>query len=230
MIPPTLVLERFRPSVLERFHDLTRAVLRAYVATLPFLRLRVEGSAARSGGPCVLVANHQSWLDPIVMMSLEPRLSGPARSYNFRVPILRTILRLTGFHRADAGELPSLDRLREAAELVIRRRGGLLFFPEGTRSRSGEIGAFHRGAFRAAVDHDLPIQPVLIEGLHRVLPPGHLLVQTPRRAPVTVRYLEPLYPPYGTGVRRDVVRALAARVRERMVDELARMREQGELS
>jgi 1-acyl-sn-glycerol-3-phosphate acyltransferase len=224
VIPPTLLLARRWPSVRERFSDVTRVALRGYVRILPFLRLRVEGDEKRLSGSRILVANHQSWLDPLVLMSLEPRLAGPARSYNFRVPIMRTILRLAGFHRADAGEPPSLDRLSEAARRADHEAGGLLFFPEGTRSRTGAIGPFHRGAFRAAVDHGLPIQPVVIEGLDRVLPPGRLIVRLPGRPVVRVRYLAPLHPPYGEGLRRDVVRALASRVRELMVDELSRMR------
>jgi 1-acyl-sn-glycerol-3-phosphate acyltransferase len=224
VVPPTLVLSRPWPAVRDRFSDVTSAVLRLYVRTLPFMRLRVEGGGRRRVGPRIVVANHQSWLDPIVLMSLERRLAGPARGYNFRVPIMRTILRLAGFHPADAGEPASLEHLHEAARRAVQRGGGLLFFPEGTRSLTGAIGPFHRGAFRTAVDHGLPIQPVLIEGLDRVLPPGRLVAQTPGRPVVRVRYLEPIEPPYGVGVRREVVRALAARARDLMVAELARMR------
>jgi 1-acyl-sn-glycerol-3-phosphate acyltransferase len=88
----------------------------------------------------------------------------------------------------------------------------------------GEIGPFHRGAFRAAVDNDLPIQMVVIEGLDTVLPPGHAITPVLGRYPARIRYLEPLHPPYGSGHRRDVVRSLAEQVRNTLVDELARMR------
>jgi 1-acyl-sn-glycerol-3-phosphate acyltransferase len=74
------------------------------------------------------------------------------------------------------------------------------------------------------VDHDLPIQPVVIDGLDRVLPPGHLIAQAPGRYPVTVRYLAPIEPPFEGGTRRDVVRSLADRVRDALIAELARLR------
>ena len=51
----------------------------------------------------VLVANHQSFLDPILLMGIEPRLSGPARGYLMRTPFLRTILRTAGFYEAESG-------------------------------------------------------------------------------------------------------------------------------
>ena len=65
---------------------------------------------------------------------------------------------------------------------------------------------------------------LLLEGLDRLLPPGQLLIREPRQVSVRVRYLKPIEPPYGDGVRRDVVRALAGRVRTLLVDELERLR------
>jgi 1-acyl-sn-glycerol-3-phosphate acyltransferase len=224
VIPAALLLSRPWPGIRERFNDLTHAILRLYIRTLLILRLRVEGEEHRLRGPRILVANHQSWLDPIVMISLERGLAGPARRYMFRVPVVRSIIDIAGFFPSDIGEISSLEPMNRCALTAIERGGGLLFFPEGTRSRTGEIGPFHRGAFRAAVDHDLPIQPVVIDGLHRVLPPGHLIAQTPGRCPVRVRYLAPIEPPFEGGTRREVVRALADRVHDALVEELARIR------
>jgi 1-acyl-sn-glycerol-3-phosphate acyltransferase len=143
-----------------------------------------------------------------------------------RVPILGTVIRLMGFFDADTSESAVIDAMNRAAERASSRGGGLLFYPEGTRSAIGEIGSFRRGAFRAAVDHDLPIQPVVIEGLDTVLPPGHVIAAVLGRYPVRIRYLEPLHPPYGTSPRRDVVRGLAEQVRNTLVVELARMRDE----
>jgi 1-acyl-sn-glycerol-3-phosphate acyltransferase len=224
IVPPTLLLHRFRPGVRDRFGSLTRSLLRLYLRSLLFVRFEVDGIEGRLRGPRIVVANHQSFLDPILMIGLEPGLGGPIRSYIYRVPVLGTIVRLAGFYPFDVGELPSLEQLHRSAEEARERGRGLLFFPEGTRTRTGEVGPFHRGAFRAAVDHDLPLQPVVIEGFDRVLPPGKLLPQQLHRFPVRVRYLEPVEPPYGDGVRRDVVRALAGRVRSLLVDELERLR------
>ena len=222
--PSTLLLLPVWPGVQEHFATLTRLALRAYVNHLSFVRLCVEGAENRLDGPRILVANHQSRLDSPVLLALEPRLCGPVRGYMLRVPIVGTVIRLMGFFDADAGESAVLASIDRAADRARSRGGGLLFYPEGTRSEMGEIGSFHRGAFRAAVDHDLPIQPVVIEGLDTVLPPGHVISPVPGRHCVRIRYLEPLHPPYGTGRRRDVVRGLAEQVRNALVDELARMR------
>lgn len=222
--PLTLLLLPVWPGIREHFAALTRFALRAYVGCLPFVRICVEGAEHRLDGPRILIANHQSRLDSPVLLALEPRLCGPVRGYMLRVPILGTVIRLVGFFDADASESAVVDAMNLAAERARSRGGALLFYPEGTRSESGEIGPFHRGAFRAAFDHDLPIQPVVIEGLDAVLPPGHMIAAVFGRYPARVRYLEPLHPPYGTGLRRDIVRDLAEQVRNTFVAELAQMR------
>jgi len=228
-IPLTLVLSRFRPSIRDRFNDGTQLVLGAYIKRLPFIKLDVDRSRRiSSDGSLVLVMNHQSFLDPIVMLSLEPRLSGPARGYMFRVPIVRSVLKLGRFFLSDSGEPAPLDRMREGVQEALDRRGKLLFFPEGSRTRTGEIGDFHHGAFRMAVEFQLPIQPVVTDGLHRVLPPGSLILQVRERHPVQVRYLDPIEPPYGDGPQRRVVRDLAQQVRLSMFEELKALRRERE--
>ena len=228
VVPLTWLAMRVWPDARVRFADLTREALRLYVAGIPFARIHVEGAEKRLEGPRILVANHQSRLDTPVLLGLEPRLGGAVRGYMLRVPIIGSVIRLVGFFDADVPEAEVLESMRRAAEHARATDGALLFYPEGTRSKTGEIGPFRRGAFRAAVDHGLPIQPVVIEGLDTVLPPGHWITPVHGRYPVRIRYLEPLHPPYGDGIKRDVVRALCDRVRTRLVDELARMRAERE--
>ena len=222
VVPPWLLVSRFRPGARTRLADFLAAWLRLYVRLLPFMKVRVDGRERRCAGPCVLVANHQSFLDPIVVMGIEPRVSGPARPYLFQPPGLGAVLRAVRFHPAEVGSPASLERMREACREARERGGALLFFPEGTRSRDGRIGPFHRGAFRVALDEGMPIQPLVIDGLHHVLPP-HTNVSRGWRYPVHLRYLVPLEPPFAGGPRRQLVRDLAERAREAMVDELARM-------
>ena len=228
-IPLTLVLSRFWPGVRDHFNDGTQLILGAYIKRLPFIELEVDRSRRiSSDGSIVLVMNHQSFLDPIVMLSLEPRLSGPARGYMFRVPIVRSVLKLGRFFLSDSGEPAPLDRMREGVQEALDRRGALLFYPEGSRTRTGEIGDFHHGAFRMAVEYQLPIQPVVTDGLNRILPPGSLILQTLGRQPVQVRYLDPIEPPYGEGPQRRVVRDLSERVRLSMLEELKGLRRERE--
>ena len=224
IIPLTIVLSRFWPKARDLFTDCTQAALGIFIRLLPFMKLSVDRSRRLCDGSRVLVVNHQSWLDPIVMLSLEHRLSGPARGYLFRTPIIRSVLKLGRFYLSDGGQPAPLDRMRQGAEEALDHRGTLLFYPEGTRTKTGAIGDFHLGAFRMAVEYKLPIQPVVIDGLDQVFPPGSVIVQTQGKYLVRVRYLDPVEPPYGEGPQRRVVRELAQQVRLSMIDELARLR------
>jgi 1-acyl-sn-glycerol-3-phosphate acyltransferase len=225
LAPLTLLVQPLWRAAPDHYAAFTRRILRLYVTHLPFARFEIEGAERRLTGPRILVLNHQSRLDSPVLLGLEAQSFGPIRGYMLRVPLVGRAIRLIGFFDADA-DLATLDAMNHAAARTRACDGALLFYPEGTRSKTGEIGPFRRGAFRAAYDHGLPIQPVVIEGLDVVLPPGRLLPPVYGRYPVRIRYLEPLQPPYGEGPRREVVRALTERVRDLLVDELARMREE----
>jgi 1-acyl-sn-glycerol-3-phosphate acyltransferase len=78
-----------------------------------------------------------------------------------------------------------------------------------------------------AVEYQLPIQPVVTDGLHRVFPPGSLILKRRGKNPVRVRYLDPIEPPFGEDSRRRVVRELSQRARASMVEELSRIRLEG---
>jgi 1-acyl-sn-glycerol-3-phosphate acyltransferase len=225
-IPLALVLAPVWSGAGEWFADRTHRALALYGRTCLYMRIGVEGEERRAAGTRILVANHQSWLDPLVLMGIEPRLAGPVRRYMLRVPIFGTVVRLAGFFQSDVGELPSLDDVSRCVATARVRGGSLLFFPEGTRSQGGVLGPFHRGAFRTAFDHGLPIQPVVIEGLDRVLPRKGPIVQTYGRTLVRVRYLAALEPPFDRpgALRRDVVRELAERARGAIAEQLEAMR------
>jgi 1-acyl-sn-glycerol-3-phosphate acyltransferase len=225
-IPLVLLLAPVWPGASTWFADFLHRALALYARSVMYMRIGVERAELCVPGTRIVVSNHQSWLDPLVLMGIEARLAGPVRRYMLRVPIFGTVTRLAGFFQSDVGDLPSLDEMARCVEDARARGGSLLFFPEGTRSKDGALGAFHRGAFRAAFDHGLAIQPVVIEGLDRVLPRSGPVVQTYGRALVRVRYLAPIVPPFEVpGVsRRDVVRGLAERARTAIAEELEAMR------
>ena len=111
--------------------------------------------------PSIIISNHQSHIDIMVILSQTTKLAIMVKDYIWYNPIFHTVAR-----KMDCFPL-SLDD--EAKELLIRRvteEGySLMVFPEGTRTTTGEIGRFHRGATYYADLLKLPIQPILLEGL-----------------------------------------------------------------
>lgn len=153
-----------------------------------WLRLRVEGPMPV--GPCVLVANHTSFLDPMLLGAAQPRRivylmtevvwRSPALGWFYRwnraVP-----LRSRGGNR---------DALRTARDVLAQGRI-VGVFPEGGLSRDGRLMLGSPGAVSLALQAGVPIVPAGIGGAGASLPPGRAL---PRRTPVVVRFGRPLAP------------------------------------
>jgi len=161
-------------------------------------------------GPCVLVANHASYLDGIVLKAVLPaRFSFVIKKEVSRVPIVGLLLRRIGsafvdrFNRHAGGV--DARRLFKAADAGQ----ALVFFPEGTFQAQPGLGKFQTGAFAIAVRTGLPIVPVAIRGTRRSLPAGRFL---PRPGHIEVQVLTPI-PPLDEDVRtaltagRDEARA-----------------------
>lgn len=223
VVPVALLLGLFWPGARDHFRRLTSLMLRLYFASLWGLRVHVERPNGASNGPRILVANHQSFLDPLLLLSLEPGLSGPARDYVFRVPLLASVMRLLGFVEVGVHDAEGYE---EVARRGVTASSGVLFFPEGTRTRTGDIGAFERGAFRLAVSKQVAVQPVVIDGFFQLLPPGSFFTRRHGNTTIRVVYLEPVMPPEPRtpGDARHQARRLAEEMRARMQRELIRQR------
>jgi 1-acyl-sn-glycerol-3-phosphate acyltransferase len=157
------------------------------------LRPRVVGPEQLDGlSSAVLVANHASYLDPIILLAAIPiPFRFVAKRTLRRYPVIRTVLQKAGhltIEKADLG-----DRLAGADEMERRLREGerLMTFPEGTFVRAPGLLPFRLGAFRAAVETGCPIVPIAIDGARRVLPDGAWLL---RHDTITVTIGAPLAP------------------------------------
>ena len=159
--------------------------------------LRVSGASALPAGPCVIVANHCSHADTAALIAALPARRRPAvaaaADYWFRgglrPRICRALCAAFPVRRTGGGsaDLAAAVRLLAAGHDVI-------VFPEGTRSRDGSTGEFHRGAARLAAAAGVPLMPAGISGTRILLPPGGGPGR-PRRAVVTVRIGAPLMVP-----------------------------------
>jgi 1-acyl-sn-glycerol-3-phosphate acyltransferase len=159
---------------LSRRRALVRAVGRS-VLKLTGMRVRVRG-LERVAAPCVVVANHTSYLDGVVLQAvLPPSFSFVIKREMSAVPLAGTLLRRIG-----AEFVERQDRLRGArdARRLLRnalRGQALVFFPEGTFSAEIGLLRFHIGAFAAAARADLPVVPIAIRGTRACLPPDRFL-------------------------------------------------------
>jgi 1-acyl-sn-glycerol-3-phosphate acyltransferase len=162
--------------------------------------LRVDGAAELPPGPCLIVANHSSHADTAALIAALPAWRKPvvaaAADYwfrgGFRPAICRALCGAFPVRRSGGGsaDLAAAARLLAAGHDVI-------VFPEGTRSRDGQIGDFRRGAARLAAAAGAPLVPAGISGTRALLPPAGSGWAggpgRPCRATVTVRFGAPVF-------------------------------------
>lgn len=138
-------------------------------------RLAIEiGDEVRAIRGSVIVSNHVSYLDPILLISLYPRQKTIVKPVFFRVPIFGRVLRQSGYISPLAEEAADPDMIRQIERLgsYLARGGNLFVFPEGTRGRSGRIHPFSRGAFKIARRCNAPMQVLFIRNTDRLFRPG----------------------------------------------------------
>jgi 1-acyl-sn-glycerol-3-phosphate acyltransferase len=135
----------------------------------------------------VAVCNHLSFLDPLLMLALLPRLITIVRPDFFRVPIFGWLLRGAGFLGPDLFSEGQAWVDRVARHL--RHGGNLLIFPEGTRSRDGRLAPFKKGAFYLAKHLSAPILVLRITGTDSLFAPGRLTFDVDQNRAVGIRRL-----------------------------------------
>ena len=125
----------------------------------------------------VYCSNHESNVDPPVLFdALHPMMHILYKHEIDRIPILARAFRLGGFIPVDRRNKESAMRSIEAGARSIRQGNSFLIFPEGTRSRSGDLLPFKKGGFIMAIKAQAPIVPVAITGGRAAMKRGSPLV------------------------------------------------------
>lgn len=175
------------------------------------IRVDIAGGEHLQPGPVVYAANHNSNVDSPVMFhvlrGLFPRVGVLYKAELRKLPVLVWAFDVAGFVPVSRGDREQSRQAVDRAAEAVARGYAFFLFPEGTRSRTGELGPFKRGGFVMAIKAQAPIVPVVISGSRQALPKGRLIV---RPSTVTVRFL-PAVPTKGFGY--DDREAVAAEVR-----------------
>lgn len=134
----------------------------------------------------VIVANHQSLFDIFIMygwLGIDIRW---VMKYELRkVPVLGIACKRVGHIFVNRSNTKaSLESINQAKKDIVNGTS-VIFFPEGTRSRNGQLGKFKKGAFKLAFELQLPILPVTINGTHKILPSGTMDL-TPGKAEMII--------------------------------------------
>lgn len=194
-----------------------------YFYVNPLWRLTVEGrSKLPWRGPAVLVANHQSLGDILVLFGLYRPFKWVSKASVFKVPFVGWNMSLNRYVSLVRGDRASIAQMMDACARWLERGVPVLLFPEGTRSEDGTVKAFKDGAFRLAMTRGCPVIPIALTGTAQTLPKHGLVLKEP--ADCRVRVLDPVDP---VAFQGDVD-ALRDHVRRLIIEEKERLEREGE--
>jgi 1-acyl-sn-glycerol-3-phosphate acyltransferase len=178
----------------------TRWFARGVVKGMPFGKLEFQNiSEATFAKPCIVVSNHQSAVDVMLMVSLPGDVRQTAKKRVFDAPMLGIGCKVLGHVMVEPNDpQKTLQRCRE----TLASGASVHFYPEGTRSVDGYVQRFHRGAFELAIELQQDILPIVLCDSNVAMPrdsywfePFHTTVRAlPRITPQNFDYAQGVVP------------------------------------
>ncbi|XP_010447697.1 PREDICTED: 1-acyl-sn-glycerol-3-phosphate acyltransferase 1, chloroplastic [Camelina sativa] len=167
--PFVLLFDRYR----RKFHHFI-AKIWASISIYPFYKITIEGleNLPSSDTAAVYVSNHQSFLDIYTLLSLGKSFKFISKTGIFVIPIIGWAMSMMGvvpLKRMDPRS--QMDCLKRCMEL-LKKGASVFFFPEGTRSKDGQLGPFKKGAFSVAAKTGVPVVPITLMGTGKIMPTG----------------------------------------------------------
>ncbi|MDD5541860.1 MAG: lysophospholipid acyltransferase family protein [Acidobacteriia bacterium] len=151
----------------------------------------------------IFMPNHESNVDPVaVFLAIPHDVKAIAKKEFFRVPLLNMACRLEHFISVDRQNHESAVESVEQAVKQLEAGDSFLIYPEGTRTRTGALGAFRKGGFIAAIRSKVPIVPMTVEGCYEMMRKGEFKIVPGK---ITVTFHKPIDPSHLTLEDRDTL-------------------------
>jgi 1-acyl-sn-glycerol-3-phosphate acyltransferase len=198
-----------RLRLLHRFTSLWGSL---YTWCVPPWRVRIDGKEYQTGDAAhVVVANHQSFADILVLFRLRMHYKWVSKRENFRAPLIGWNMTLNQYIPIARGTIKGNLQMMRACEEALRAGNSIMMFPEGTRSPDGTMRPFKDGAFELALRTKSPILPIVISGTSQALPKRGVLVQ---KSDIRVQILPPIpYSDFSERSAREVNRMVWERMK-----------------
>lgn len=183
---------------------------------MPIWEIHIEGrEKAVKGMTYVIISNHQSLLDILLINSLRYKFKWISKIENFNIPVIGWYLKMADYIIVDRQNEESKIEMLAKSYNFLKKGISIMIFPEGTRSLNNEIGFFKRGAFQLALQADVPILPVLIDGTGGILPKHGLIFSSGHH--IRIRVLDPINPAtFGTDTPENLALQLSVFMTSRL--------------
>jgi len=172
----------------------------------------------KRGKTYVILSNHQSMLDILVLYGLFRPYKWVSKKENFKIPIIGWLMRLNRYVEIDRGSKESYRKLLATTGNLLQKGNSILMFPEGTRGPGGNIQHFKDGAFRMAIDNQANIILVVLDGTGLTIPRGGVIMSGRKR--IRVKICQEI--PFESFMNKSA-KELMAEIREMMLIEYNRL-------
>jgi len=206
------------------FYDWCARTWAAWILWASNTPVQVEGlEHVDPGRPQIFASNHVSWYDVFALaVAIPKRYRFVAKKELAKIPVFGTAWKTAGHIAVDRSDRAAAIRaLDEAGRLLKQDNSSVVIFPEGTRSPTGELLPFKKGAFMLAIHSGVDIVPTVVVGTSRILPKGAWRV---RPGPIIVRFAEPIrVEQYDESTRDELIEKVRGAI-QRMLDEMSGLR------
>ena len=203
-------------------HECSRYICKWLFGIPPRMKRTIDGVENIDPNKAyVMVMNHNSGVDIFAAYKIPLNFRWVSKREVFRVPFMGPLLTIHGDIPIERGN-PSeaMAKVLSLGKLWLGRGASVAIFPEGTRSKTGEINRFKMGAFNLAKEANVEILPIVMTGTNKMFRKGWLVNWTNH---IAIRVMKPISV---EEIAATDVKEMAQKVREQMVDELAKLRKE----
>lgn len=152
-------------------HFITSRLLFGFMHINPFWRCHFWGLPNLYGKqPAVIVVNHQSVGDIVVLSGLPIHFKWVAKSQIFQIPLINLFMMMLGCICLNTDTISSTKKMMRECKQLLNQGVSVLLFPEGTRTEDGKLLPFKEGPFKLAVECNVPIIPIVVTGTREIWP------------------------------------------------------------
>ncbi len=155
------------------FHRVVSKLMGSVLTSNPLFKRKIHNPHQEDfSRPCIIIANHASFLDILSVGILHPKLIYLVKDWVYNSKVFGKAVRLAGFYPVSSGIEEGVTHLREK----VMQGYSLIAFPEGSRTQTAKMSRFHKGSFYLAEELGIDIVPVIIHGAHKLSPKGDFVI------------------------------------------------------